>query len=206
MSDTPTAGEQHDGDDCPYVRGSVHPNTKDTATFETKPSVIYSDGSRDSGGGYERWRSTERREYTPGDRREDVYVYHHRLLALVSCYPLDMPLEQIFEDLRGGDVHHESGVEWDNRPDNLSVLDHGEHSSVTASAPSRTELRAWHEDAKREQQRQQAGPRCPRCGEESDLWFEHEETGKVVCVDCSFDIGGSFTETDAPAEAEKVVA
>lgn len=194
---------ESDGDDCPYVRGPVHGNVKDTATFETKPSVIYSDGSRDSGGGYERWRSTEYREHTPGDRREDVYVYHHRLLAIVACYPLDMPLPEILEDMRGSDVHHESeehdrGVEWDNRPETLSVVDHGDHASITASAPSRTELRAWHEDAKREQQAQQGPPRCPRCREESDLWFEHEESGKVVCVDCSFDIGGSFTEADAP--------
>lgn len=50
------------------------------ARFETKV------GSG-SGAGYERWRSYEYRPSTDPDGKEDVYVAHHRLLAVVECYP-----------------------------------------------------------------------------------------------------------------------
>jgi glycogen synthase len=44
----------------------------------------------DSGGGYEHWRSSEERPHTPRDGKESVYASHHRLLAVVACYPDDM--------------------------------------------------------------------------------------------------------------------
>ena len=48
------------------------------ARFETKP------GS-DSGASYERWLFYEERPSTPVEGKEDVYVAHHRLLAVVGA-------------------------------------------------------------------------------------------------------------------------
>ncbi|QHS17220.1 HNH endonuclease [haloarchaeon 3A1-DGR] len=96
-----------------------------SARFETKP------GS-DSGSGYERWRSYERRPSTDVAGKEDVYVAHHRLLAVVECYPSSMSLEAILRDLDGKDVHHANGVKWDNRPSNIEPIDHGEHAALHA--------------------------------------------------------------------------
>lgn len=139
-----------------YVLGEPHPNTLDYATFETKPSP-----PDYTGGGYEHWRSNELRECTPGTRKEDVYVSHHRLLAVVACYPADEPLGAVIDDLAEKDVHHESGVPWDNRPENLSVVNHGQHSEIT-----QTQRRAWAADAKREVERteQQALNTPDTCG------------------------------------------
>ena len=51
---------------------------------------------------------------------EDKYarVRIHRLLA-VAKYG--------FDTVADNDVHHENGIPWDNRPDNISVLPHEEH-------------------------------------------------------------------------------
>lgn len=45
-------------------------------------------------------------------------VSHHRLLA-VSEFGFDAVSEN--------DVHHINGVEWDNRPNNLELMPHGDH-------------------------------------------------------------------------------
>jgi len=45
-------------------------------------------------------------------------IYHHRLLA-VAEWGLDA--------IRGKDVHHQNGIRWDNRPDNLELLTRAEH-------------------------------------------------------------------------------
>lgn len=50
------------------------------------------------------------------------YVRLHRLLAAVDC-----PLSE----LRGKDIHHENDIPWDNRPENITVLDHETHSVIT---------------------------------------------------------------------------
>lgn len=100
-----------------------------TARFETKPGA-------GSGAGYERWRSYEMRPSTAAEGKEDVYVAHHRLLAVVECYPSQMSIEAILRDLDGKDVHHRNGIKWDNRPSNLEPIDHGEHSRLHASSVS----------------------------------------------------------------------
>jgi len=101
------------------------------ARFETK---------RGSGSGsvYERWRSYEHRPSTERDGKEDVYVAHHRLLAVVECYEISTPLWAIFADLDGKDVHHENGVKWDNRSENIEVVGHGEHAAMHATTVSET--------------------------------------------------------------------
>lgn len=58
--------------------------------------------------GYEQWHTD----------RKNVYV--HRLLA-VAVYGFDAVADNA--------VHHENGVKWDNRPENIEVMDHGDHSS-----------------------------------------------------------------------------
>ena len=98
--------------------------------FETK-------AGSGTGAGYERWRSWEYRPSTERDGKEDVYVAHHRLLAVVECYAASTPLWAILADLDGKDVHHENELKWDNRPSNLEVVEHGEHSRMHATA-SRT--------------------------------------------------------------------
>ena len=97
--------------------------------FETKAGA-------GSGAGYERWRSYELRPSTAADGKEDVYVAHHRLLAVVECYPSTMSLEAILRDLDGKDVHHRNGIKWDNRPSNLEPIDHGEHAKLHAAMVS----------------------------------------------------------------------
>ena len=101
------------------------------ARFETKP------GS-DSGSGYERWRSYEFRPSTDVKGKEDVYVAHHRLLAVVECYAASTPLWAILADLDGKDVHHANAVKWDNRPENIETIDHGEHAALHATTASET--------------------------------------------------------------------
>ena len=97
--------------------------------FETKAGA-------GSGAGYERWRSYELRPSTATDGKEDVYVAHHRLLAVVECYPSTMSLEAILRDLDGKDVHHRNGIKWDNHSSNLEPIDHGEHAKLHAAMVS----------------------------------------------------------------------
>lgn len=160
---------------------------KPYARFETKRGT-------GSGSGYERWRSTEFRPETARKGTQDVFVYHHRLLAIVACYPADMPLDEILEHLDGRDVHHQSEVEWDNRPGTLAVREHGTHSAITQS-----QMRAWAEN---DRDRAHAEPsehdRCDRCGEEATVLatspaFADEER----CLECS-----KQTADGSPIEVE----
>lgn len=145
------------------------------ARFETKR------GSG-SGAGYERWRSWEYRPHTPRDGKQDVFVPHHRLLAVVACYPEDMPVGEVLAHLKGRDVHHKSGVEWDNRPDNLAVREHGTHAEITQA-----QMRAWAEDARD----RATGPptfdqdRCDNCGDEADVLASSSDFDGEVCIACA---------------------
>lgn len=156
------------------------------ARLRTKPSSIDHQGRRDTGGGYERFRSYEVRPDTPRDGAEDVYVAHHRLLAVVACYPEDMPVSDILAHLEGKDVHHKSGVEWDNRPSNLVVREHGRHAHIT-----QTQMRAWAEDAKETAEAIERGEhpedRCDSCGTHAKTLAESDDWQGVYCLDCAFE-------------------
>jgi len=54
---------------------------------------------------------------------EAKQIYHHRLLAVA---------EYGFEEVCQNVVHHENGIEWDNRPGNIQLLGDSEHKSMHA--------------------------------------------------------------------------
>jgi len=76
--------------------------TRQAATVKGKTSICVDEQ------GYERvWSSEE-------------YVRLHRLLAVA---------EWGFEAVRDMNVHHKNEIKWDNRPENLEIMTHGEHTS-----------------------------------------------------------------------------
>lgn len=64
----------------------------------------------------------------------------HRLLA-VSEYG--------FDEVCGMDVHHKNGIPWDNRPENIELIEHGEHSR----AHNLRETDSWDRDPYESQRR-----------------------------------------------------
>jgi len=165
-----------------YVRGPSR--ARKHPRLETKPTTQYTDRRHDTGGGYERVRSTERRAHTPGDRREDVYVPVHRLCAVAWCYGPDWSVEEILADLAGSDVHHTSGVEWDNREDCLTVMAHDRHASLTNS-----DRRAIAESSKRQveaaRQRGLDEAECAACGAVTDTLATSPGFEGERCLDCA---------------------
>lgn len=61
--------------------------------------------------GYVSWRQVHDGKYKA--------IYVHRLLAASEYGP---------ERLKGNDVHHINGIEWDNRPENIEVLSREAHN------------------------------------------------------------------------------
>lgn len=177
-------------DDPEYVVGDAPPQRQDSATFKTKPTGYDRRGRQDTGGGYERWRSYESRPETAGDRKEDVYVAHHRLLAVVACYPDDMAVGEILDHLADKDVHHTApeverdvGVPWDNRPGAIQVVEHGRHSEIT-----QREMRAFAEAAKEQAHApppSAADDECGRCGDAADVLAESAAWEGRRCLDCA---------------------
>lgn len=53
---------------------------------------------------------------------ESRKIWHHRLLAIAmgELNPSDLFNQEL-------DVHHKNEIPWDNRPENLEVMGHGEH-------------------------------------------------------------------------------
>lgn len=169
-----------------YVTGTPHPNQRETARFETKAGT-------GTGAGYERWRSKEHRPHTPGTASEDVYVAHHRLLAVVACYPADMAVADILAHMADKDVHHDApevdpdaGVKWDNRPEAIRVVEHGRHAEITQA-----QMRAWARDAKRSTRGPQvtADPDgvCAACGAAEDTLATTASLEGSFCIDCVTD-------------------
>lgn len=168
-------------DENPYVigpsRARKHPNveTKPTPTLRDRSYRDLDPATRstyDSGGGYERVRSTEVRPHTSAQGSEDVYAAIHRLNAVAWWDDPDATASDILPQLAGQDVHHDApevsesrGVEWDNRECCLSVIDHGRHTTKTNV--TNAEIRAWGEDAKRQAASDGRGDdpeECRRCG------------------------------------------
>ncbi|WP_134672642.1 helix-turn-helix domain-containing protein [Halorussus marinus] len=65
--------------------------------------------------GYEYWSSKE------GSDRTNRLVYVHRLLAVA---------EHGFDAVADTQVHHRNGIPFDNRPDNIELLDAAEHGQL----------------------------------------------------------------------------
>lgn len=173
---------QQPQDGSGYVLGAVHGNTKPYASFETKQTAEYLDGTTGSGGGYERWRSYEYRPETSRQGKEDVHVYVHRLHYLVHPDLMGVSISEAIRELGGCDVHHQNGCRFDNRLDNYELLDHAEHSALTQA-----ELRAHGEDAK---QAAVAAPTeipefCDGCGGEMDWECTSEGFDGVRCLSCA---------------------
>jgi len=63
--------------------------------------------------GYERFES--------GYEGEQDHVMAHRLLAVA---------EHGFDSVCGMDVHHKNNIPWDNRPENIQLLTHAEHTAL----------------------------------------------------------------------------
>ncbi|GGL57789.1 hypothetical protein GCM10009039_14960 [Halocalculus aciditolerans] len=180
-----------------HVIGPTPRQTQGYASLRTKPTTQLTDTRVDSGGGYERWRSTEWRPHTARQGKEDIYLYHHRLLAVVACYDVDDPIEDVLADLAGRDVHHESGVEWDNRPSNLTVMDHGRHSETTQA-----QRRAWAADTKRDVETASEPETdesvCVACGEPAETPCRSEGFDGVRCLGCAMrDAGDHSIEVGA---------
>lgn len=74
--------------------------------------------------GYEMWKTSVRNKV----RRMSV----HRLLAIAKYGP---------EKVKDMDVHHKNGIPWDNRPENIEILTHGEHAAIT----NKTRSGNWRE-------------------------------------------------------------
>lgn len=61
--------------------------------------------------------------------QHDGYEYFRSSGEGILIHRLVMVAECGMEALRGNDVHHQNGVRWDNRPENLQLMDRGEHIS-----------------------------------------------------------------------------
>lgn len=168
------------------------PRTKpDSIRRETRDSEGNINLSRDSGSGYERFRSKEVRPDTPREGSEDAYVSHHRLLSVVWCYPDEMEVSEILEHLEGRDVHHTLGVEWCNigsspnfSEPGLVVRGHGRHSEITQA-----EMRAWAEDDKERahEPRETATDSevCGGCGQVCETPARSRDWEGVRCLSCT---------------------
>jgi hypothetical protein len=73
-------------------------------------------GESSHSAGYERWVHTD----TTGEDRVKQIVSVHRLLA-VSEHGLN--------GVEGKSVHHKNGIKWDNRPENIELMEPGEHTA-----------------------------------------------------------------------------
>ena len=174
-----------------HVRGPSR--ARKHARLETRPTA----GPRDSAGGYERVRSTERVESDPRNHAIDVYAAHHRLLAVAwnvdradGTPTLPEGYEGVvdMDAIAGDDVHHdapeadaERGVPWDNREACLVVEDHGRHAGLTNA-----ERRAYARDEQklRDGDETLSPDGCVTCdAEETAATFDDEDA--EYCLECA---------------------
>jgi len=87
------------------VEAAREANRKEKVALQTLPS------------GYEYWTT---KEWEDGSRVGRI-VYVHRLLAVA---------EYGFEAVADMDIHHENGVPWDNRPENVVPMEKAEHTRL----------------------------------------------------------------------------
>jgi hypothetical protein len=165
-----------------YVRGDTYAR-RDRPTFEFKPSA-----TGYTGGGYARVRSRERREHTPGDGTDDVFVSIHRLAAVAWHLPDGtLGADVRLSDLDGFDVHHtqpdsdDRGMPSANGEAWTELVGHGRHSEIT-----QRQRRAWGEDAKREASGQQelVEQRCERC-DDADAEASVVGDDRELCIPCA---------------------
>jgi len=171
-----------------YVRGAS--SARSHARLETKPTC----GPSDTGGGYEHVRTREYDDSDPREGRIDVYVSHHRLLAVAWNVTHSVDGEPLFDDeltgvvdmtaLDGIDIHHNApeadadrGVPWDNREATLSWVGHAEHSGLTNAAK-----RAYAEDAKRVRDGEVSLESAATCAE-CDAEIAAAVAGERYCLD-----------------------
>jgi len=64
---------------------------------------------------------------------EEIRTRTSKGLERVSIHRLLAVAEYGFDEVANMDVHHESNVGWDNRPENVVPLTHSQHSEVTRS-------------------------------------------------------------------------
>jgi len=178
-----------DGDE--YVRGPA--TYRKPPAFEFKAADAGGAGGR--GGGYARVRSWEVDPDSRSGRKQMTPVAIHRLAAVAWCFPDDMTAADILasETLVGADVHHELGMPAANIESELSIREHGNHSSIT-----QTEKRAWAADTKRTlSSSDEFGPRCGRCGEDladGEGWTAEDLDGPH-CMACIMELGPDGTVT-----------
>lgn len=103
---------------------------------ERAKSVPYANFRTDREG-YERWEQGG----GPEKSQDSITVLVHRLVA-VAEHGVDV--------VAGRVVHHENGIPWDNRPENLVIMDWGEHTThhndpVISDEELLAELRAGYE-------------------------------------------------------------
>ena len=187
-----------------HVRGPSR--ARKHARLETKPTPTRrdyrdSDGTLhatvDSGGGYERIRTTEHDPRNASDGTTSVQFSHHRLLAIAwnvdraTGVPILPPGTEGVVDpavLVGDDVHHnapevdgERAIPWDNREACLTVEDHGEHAGITNA-----ERRAYARDGQKLRDGTETLPSagCDACdADETKATFAG--TDAEYCLECA---------------------
>lgn len=177
-----------------YTRGPTYARRHTPRFYFKNSSPGY------TGGGYAMVRSKERRDHTPGDGLEDVYVAVHRLAAVAWHLPDGTLGDDVrLADLDGVDVHHtqpdsdERGMPAANGEAWTELLDHGRHSEVTNA-----ERRAWAEaDRERAESAHAPSDRCSECGTAGDASWAVEGRDGALCLSCATSVADGRTITEA---------
>jgi predicted DNA-binding protein YlxM (UPF0122 family) len=66
-------------------------------------------------------------------------LFVHRLIAVS---------EWGYESVASNDVHHKNGIPWDNRPENLKIVGHAEHTSIHSAGENNPNAKLDKSDVK----------------------------------------------------------